>query len=78
MAVKTITITEEAYRRLARLKREGESFSDVIIRMSAGRSLLEFAGKLDPEAGDRTSEEVERMRREVDRRVRRIAGEIRG
>jgi len=45
MAVKTITVTEDAYRALATLKREGESFSDVIRRITrSNRSLLEFAG----------------------------------
>ena len=45
MAVKTITVTEDAYRALAALKREGESFSDVIRRITqSSRSLLEFAG----------------------------------
>ena len=77
MAVKTITITEEAYRKLARLKREGESFSDVINRVLSGRSLLEFAGRLSPEFGDRLAAEVRRMRRETDRRARRTAGALR-
>jgi len=45
MAVKTITVSEDAYRALAALKREGESFSDVIRRITrSNRSLLEFAG----------------------------------
>jgi len=45
MAVKTITVTEEAYAALAGLKQEGESFSDVIRRIAKGsKSLLEFAG----------------------------------
>jgi len=45
MAVKTITITEDAYRALAALKREGESFSEVIRRVTrTKRPLAEFAG----------------------------------
>jgi predicted CopG family antitoxin len=45
MAVKTITVSEDAYRALAALKRDGESFSDVIRRITrTSRSLLEFAG----------------------------------
>lgn len=45
MPVRTVTITEDAYAALAALKREGESFSEVIRRLTRGnRSLLEFAG----------------------------------
>lgn len=45
MAVKTVTLSEDAYAALAALKKEGESFSEVVRRLTRkGRSLLEFAG----------------------------------
>ena len=36
MATKTITITEDAYNRLREMKREGESFTDVLLRITGG------------------------------------------
>jgi predicted CopG family antitoxin len=46
MPTKTLTITLDAYKRLKREKLEGESFSDVIIRLTEKnkKDLLEFAG----------------------------------
>src|SRR5437870_4241827 len=45
MPVKTVTLSEDAYVALAALKKDGESFSDVVRRLARGsRSLLEFAG----------------------------------
>jgi predicted CopG family antitoxin len=45
MPVKTVTLSEDAYQALSALKRPGESFSDVVRRITQkGRSLLEFVG----------------------------------
>jgi predicted CopG family antitoxin len=50
MAHKTITISEQAYRALARLKSDKESFTQAILRLTSDRgsasSLLDFFQKL--------------------------------
>ena len=62
MPHKTITISVEAYEALLREKRGKESFTDVILRLTSRRSLLEFAGRW---AGD--SKELERSMSELRR-----------
>src|SRR3989339_2162661 len=49
MATKTLTITEEAYERLAMMKNERESFSQAIVRRFPKPSLLAIAGILSEE-----------------------------
>ncbi|MEM2089285.1 MAG: antitoxin VapB family protein [Thermoproteota archaeon] len=47
MGYKTISLSDEAYEKLASLKREGESFTDVILRLcskSPKKPLASFAG----------------------------------
>ena len=45
MGFKTLTISEEAYRELMRLKEKGESFTQTIIRLTHDRgSILRHAG----------------------------------
>ncbi len=44
MSTKTISVTDEAYGRLYNKKKEKESFSEVILRLTGKRSLTEFAG----------------------------------
>ena len=43
---KTITIRDEVYRKLLKVKREGESFSDLFERLIEGGSPLEILKKL--------------------------------
>ena len=50
MATKTINLTEGAYARLHALKREGESFSEVVDRLTGKFALLELIGILDEKA----------------------------
>ena len=45
---KVISLSEEAYRELKKRKAEGESFSDVVLKMVRGKrsdSILQYAGK---------------------------------
>ncbi len=46
MAHKTLTISEEAYKRLLKEKMERESFTDVVIRLTTRKSFFETAKKL--------------------------------
>ena len=71
MAVKTITITESAYRRLKSRKLGDESFSDVILRLTKRRPLSDFVGILSPESANaiRRAIDIDReLRRKVDER----------
>ncbi len=61
MGVKTITISIEAYEALLKLKRPGESFSDVILNLAKKRSLLDLAGVWR----DVSDEELEKVLKEI-------------
>jgi len=75
MAHKTITISEEAYRSLARLKSGKESFTDAILRLTSQRgtasSLLEFLQNLpaSEELAQNVETSMERMRKNKLQRV---------
>lgn len=61
MAHKTLTISEEAYKALYDLKKERESFTELIKRITAPlrkKRLSEFAGKLDDEQFEKAALEV--------------------
>ena len=49
MGFKAISVSDEAYARLKALKKPGESFSDIINRLTARKRLSEIAGVLTEE-----------------------------
>jgi len=64
MATKTITVTEEAYERLREMKREDESFTDVLLRVTGGeRDVMKGFGAW---ADSGLRDEVETAREERD------------
>jgi len=79
MAVKTITITEDAYEALKRMKRDDESFSELFLRLS-GRTLLvkDIIGILKNDAGaDAWRERVIASRERLNTDLERRAGNVR-
>ena len=73
MPVRTITVTEAAYERLASLKRPGESFTDVILRLTGRRSIARLGELLSPAEATSVAEAVLAARDERrDSRRRRL------
>jgi predicted CopG family antitoxin len=64
MATKTISITKAAYDRLKARKGPDESFSDVILRLTERRPLVDYAGMLDKTSVKAIREAIETARRE--------------
>jgi predicted CopG family antitoxin len=77
MVVKTVTLTKEAYDSLAALKREGESFSEVVRRLTGSQVLLSAFGGAWSTAPKSELARVESFLRESDRisraKLRRMA-----
>ncbi|GAB6878751.1 hypothetical protein JCM17823_10250 [Halorubrum gandharaense] len=59
MTRKTVPLDEEAYNRLTAHKRAGESFSDVVKRLTDERSWTEVAGVLSQTEADTLEDAVE-------------------
>lgn len=74
MATKCITITVEAYERLAAQKKEKESFSDVITRtISKKGSLLDFVGLLTPKEAEEMKKHIAEGRKRTEEHMDKIA-----
>ncbi|MGD2250718.1 MAG: antitoxin VapB family protein [Candidatus Methanofastidiosia archaeon] len=72
MGSKSITISEEAYRRLKSKKKKNESFTDVINRITRERPLSEIAGILSEEEADSLEKHVKDRRRKTRSRINKI------
>ena len=73
MGTKNISISEEAYRRLASLKHENESFSLVITRLTGKISLTNIFGVLTSKEADcleRNDKNVRHERHKVEKNRR--------
>jgi predicted CopG family antitoxin len=82
VSVKTVTLTKDAYDALASLKGEGESFSEVVRRLTGSRILLSaFAGAWkgappsEIEGVRRFLQDSDRLSRAKIRRVSRAGGQ---
>jgi len=64
MGTTTISLSEDAYEALKAEKREGESFSDVVRRLTAGIELADYHGVLSTETADALEEAIAGRRRE--------------
>lgn len=67
MGHRTITISEEAYQALSRLKQKNESFTEAILRLTKGRSdtLLDYIKSLEPDEFVEILEKVVKERRRI-------------
>lgn len=64
MEPKTISLADDAYERLEAERREDESFSDVVRRLTSGVTLADYYGVLDGDTADELEAVVERRRSE--------------
>jgi predicted CopG family antitoxin len=74
MGTKNIAISDEAYQMLKALKKSGESFTDVIERMTRKNSVLDLAGMLSKGQVVALERRVKQMRKQSSLRVKRTAG----
>jgi predicted CopG family antitoxin len=76
MGTKNISISEEAYERLAALKRPNESFTEVVNRLTMKRSILELAGILSEKEGEEIRREIVELRKASSRRIEASARRV--
>lgn len=77
MGTKNIAISDDAYQILRSLKKSGESFTDVIERITRRSSLLDLAGVLSETQAASVEKRVREIRRQSSRRIGRTAEGLR-
>ena len=73
MGTKNIAISDEAYQMLRALKKSGESFTDVIERMTRRSAVLELAGIVSKAEAASVERRVKGIRTQSSQRVLRTA-----
>lgn len=76
MGTKNISISDEAYSRLAARKLPKESFTDVINRLTQKRSILELAGVLSEAESKDMTKEIEKLRSRSKKRISHISEKL--
>lgn len=71
MGTKNIAISDEAYHMLKALKKSGESFTDVIERMTRRSAVLELAGIVSRTEASNVERRVKEIRRQSSQRILR-------
>lgn len=71
MGTKNIAISDEAYQMLKALKRSGESFTDVIERMTRRSAVLELAGIVSKTEATNVERRVKDIRKQSSERILR-------
>ena len=73
MATKNLTISLEASKALKQMKRENESFSQLVLRLSPSTNLNEFIGVITDERGQEILNEIQQtLTRHIQRRAKRL------
>lgn len=60
--MKTLSLDEDACEKLKCHKREGESFSDVVRRLTDDATLVEYYGRLEEDTADELERAIESRR----------------
>jgi predicted CopG family antitoxin len=76
MGTRNIAISEEAYERLKYLKKPGESFTELIERMTRRRSVADLAGLLTRSEGPEVKKRVSELRKASSRRLSEVEAEM--